>query len=144
MYKKRQRGEREREIKVEFAMHISIKTLEGKRIKLEVEDSSNTIDLKIHGEPTRELVVDLSPTPDTGAIMMIFIKTLTGRTNTYEVKGSDTIRELKAKHEEKEGIPVEQQRLIFQGRVLEDSKAISDYNIKHESTLHITLHQCGC
>jgi len=125
-------------------MHISIKTLEGKRIKLEVEDSSNTIDLKIHGEPTRELVVDLSPTPDPGAVMMIYVRTLTGRTLTYEVKGSNTIRELKAKIKEKEDIPVEEQRLIFQGRILEDSKAISDYNIKHESTLHITLRQCGC
>ncbi|CAL9218893.1 unnamed protein product [Arabidopsis halleri] len=101
-------------------MHISIETLKGKRIELDVEDSSNTIDLKIHGEPTRELVVDLSPTPDPGAVMTIFLKTLTGRTHTFEVQGTDTIREVKAMYEERNGIPVEQQRLILQGMQLED------------------------
>ncbi|ESQ30018.1 hypothetical protein EUTSA_v10012102mg [Eutrema salsugineum] len=95
-------------------MQISIKTLKGKSINLEVEDSSNTIDLKIHGEPIRELVLRLGPGLGRGAAAMtIFVKTLTGKTYTFEVKGSDTIREVKAKYEEIDGVPVEHQRLIF-------------------------------
>ncbi|KAG7600529.1 Ubiquitin domain [Arabidopsis suecica] len=111
-------------------MHISIETLKGKRIKLDVEDSSNTIDLKIHGEPTRELVVDLSPTPDPGAVMMIFLNTLTGGTQTFEVQGTDTIREVKAKYEERNGTPVEQQRLIFEVQI--SIKTLKGKNINLE------------
>lgn len=88
--------ERDRERReVGFAMEISIKTLKGKNINLEVEDSSNTIDVKIHGEPMRELVVRLGPSGRGAAIMRIFTGTLTGNTRTVEVTGSDTIGEVK-------------------------------------------------
>eukprot|EP01083_Nonionella_stella_P077775 212534_1 len=99
-----------------------------------MENGPTMSEYKIQKESTLHLELRLR-----GGAMQIFVKTLTGKTITLDVEPNDTIQNVKANIQDKEGIPPEEQRLIFAVYILEDGRTFSYYNIHIVCSFHLVL-----
>jgi ubiquitin len=157
-------------LSVRGGMQLFVKTLTGKTVSIEVEEGESIEDVKAkisekEGIPPEQqrLIFGGQQLQDAKTLedydvgddatlhlvlrlrggMQLFVKTLTGKTVSIEVEEGESIEDVKAKISEKEGIPPEQQRLIFGGQQLQDAKTLEDYDVGDDATLHLVLRLRG-
>ncbi|CAH9105043.1 unnamed protein product [Cuscuta epithymum] len=111
---------------------------------LDVASLSQPVHVYAVAAPKRNDEPEDNPRSTTGAITEIYVKTMTGKTIVLEVESSDIIRDLKEQIEDLEGMPVEKQNLLFNGRSLANHLTIGDYNIPNKSEVDLLPFLCGC
>jgi ubiquitin-large subunit ribosomal protein L40e len=103
---------------------------------MEIDSTPQVQDNVNAGTPAPVITTPSGPT-------QVFVKTLTGQSIAIDYRADLTIAELKNEVSSREGVPVQQQRLIFQGKQLENDSTLEDYNIQPPNTIHLVLHVKG-
>lgn len=104
-----------------------------------VEERDATVRRQLQDQYAAVLLALDPVSMECNASMQVSVKTFTGRTIKLDVKPSDLVASVKSKIQEKEGIPLDQQRLLFAGHKLKDNRTMADCNIQTDSTLHLEL-----
>lgn len=112
---------------------IVVKTRKGRTTLMNVDEQDSVEFIEILNRKVDDETKEIT----------VFVQNIGGRTYNIQIKNSATVQELKQTIQSKEGIPVEQQRLVFEGRLIENSCSLSDYNIQHESRVFMSLRITG-
>ncbi|XP_017307182.1 uncharacterized protein LOC108255606 [Ictalurus punctatus] len=130
------------ELKQRIAPHFQAR---ASRLKLSASsgqildhDQKTVSDYGLSSGSTVMLLVSMTPVP-----FQVFVKNEKGQIKTYDVTDDETVDQLMTKVRQKEGVPVDQQRLIYNGQQLECGRKLQDYNIVSESTIYMTLRLRG-
>ncbi|KAJ8005673.1 hypothetical protein DPEC_G00120370 [Dallia pectoralis] len=106
----------------------------GNNISL-IEDLKTLSDYGLHSG-SKVMVLITAPT-------QVFLKNEKGQTHTYDVEPGETVTQFKGKVKNKEGVPVDQQMLIHEGRQLEDGQKLEDYGVRNQSNIQLSLRLRG-
>ncbi|KAF4074711.1 hypothetical protein AMELA_G00242320 [Ameiurus melas] len=113
-------------------------TPEWRNTKRLDQDQKTVRDYGLSSGSTVMLLICTTPAP-----LQVFVRNEKGQTKTYDVTEDETVDQLMRKIYQKEGTPVDQQRLIYNGRQLDSGRKLQDYNIVSGSTIHMTLRLRG-
>ncbi|XP_073322774.1 polyubiquitin-like [Pagrus major] len=89
-------------------------------------------------QPGSQVSLLVTQPPDLHPTFEVFLKDLQGKTTTYDIRPDETVMNFKRRVESREGVPANQQRLIYQSRELQDEKSLSDYNVEALGTINMT------